>query len=303
MKNKKLMGSIFVLISGVLWGHTCYFSNNLSDLGMSKSGIGMLRLCISFILMLVYMLVFHRSKMKMPPKALVFSILGGLIGMVTCSVVYFYAIEMTGASVAAVLMYTAPSFTIIISRFVFKEIITVKKLICLMLAFLGSVMVSGLFNGNQANVQIVGILIGVFVGLCYALYGIFSSLAMNNKAEPEGVTLYALTASSVAMLIFTACIGQLPLTVDIFLHSKKAFALASGQAIFNCVLPYILFTVGVKYTGPSNASIMSTTELVVAAMIGAVSFGERIGIIGYTGIAVVILSIVILNIEKPLKKK
>jgi len=302
MKNKKVLGSVFILVAGVLWGHTCFFVNSLSSFNISKPGVGMLRLCIAFLLMLVYMLIFHRDKMKMPLKAFVYSLLGGLIGMVSCTVVYFYTIEITGPSIAAVLMYTAPSFTIIISLFIFKEKITIKKFICLVLAFLGSAMVSGLFSNAAGNVRALGIILGIVVGFTYALYGIFSSLAMKNGAEPEGVTMYAFTASSLSILAYTSITNELVPTVEIMLHNKEVLILAIGQATFDCIIPYILFTTGVKYTGASNASIMSTSELVVAAMIGAVKYGDKPGVIGYIGIVVVIASIVILNVERKKKK-
>lgn len=296
MKNKRmLLGSILIILAGIMWGHTGYFVHVQSGYGISETGIAILRLCIAFVFMAIYMFIFHRSKLRIPKKAFLFAALAGVIGMVTCSVVYFYAINMTSTSVATVLMYTSPAIVVVISFFLYGEKITLKKALCLILAFVGAVLVANLIGGN-AHYSPLGLLFGLIVGICYALYSIFAGHSMKCGATPEAELFYALGFASVTVLVYGFATEAAMPTFEIVTHNTKPMLWALFQGTFDCMFPYVLYTIGMHYTGASKASIMSTMELVMAAIIGAVSLGDKLGVLGYIGMALVIISVVLLNI-------
>ena len=71
-------------------------------------------------------------------------------------------------------------------------------------------------------------------------------------------------------------------------------------ALVSCVLPYVFYTLGLKYISASTASIIATVEPVVATVIGAWYFGEELGVpFGYIGVGLVFLSVVLINIKIP----
>ncbi|MBQ7500760.1 MAG: EamA family transporter [Clostridia bacterium] len=303
-KNKGLLGAILVIGSGIMWGHSTYFVHMLTDERyaapgelLSETGAAVTRLAFAFVMLAIYMLTFKRKELKADAKAVIYSILGGLIGMVFCTVIYYYSINENGSAAAAVLMYTSPAIVVVLSAIIFKERITKIKLISLILAFAGTVFVSGLIVGYRP-LSTIGLIFGAITGVCYALYSIFSSLAMKNGAAPLTVIFYALFSASVAVMIYAAINGELVSTMKTVASSNKVMLLVFGQSSFDCVLPYLAYTLGVKYTGASKASIMSTTEIVVSALIAYVSFKEAVDIYTFIGIALVIGSIILLNLEK-----
>lgn len=294
-KNKNIVGAVLVLAAGIMWGHTGFFVNRQTAFGVSEVGIAMLRLCLGFFFMALYMVLFQRKKFRIPKKALLFAALAGTIGMVTCSVVYFYAINLTSPSVATVLMYTSPAFVVVVSFFLYKEKITLKKTVCILLSFAGAVLVTNLIGG-KITYSALGLLFGLITGISYALYSIFAGHSMKCGAEPESVIFYALGFSAFWVLIYALATGNAAPTIHIVTTNVKPLLYAILQSTFDCIAPYILYTIGVRYTGASKASIMSTMELVMGAIIGAVSLGEKLGVVGYAGIVLVIVSIVLLNI-------
>ena len=304
-KNKGLLGAVLVIGSGIMWGHSTYFVHYLTDKNwaapgelLSETGAAVTRLAFAFVMLAIYMLLFNRKELKAKPKAILYSVLGGLIGMVFCTVIYYYSINENGSAAAAVLMYTSPAIVVILSAFIFKEKITRIKLISLILAFAGTVFVSGLVVGYKP-LTTTGLIFGAITGICYALYSIFSSLAMKNGAAPLTVIFYALCSATVAILIYSAINGDLGETMKIVATKKRVMLLVFGQSSFDCVLPYLAYTLGVKYTGASKASIMSTTEIVISALIAYKEFHEKIDVYTFLGIALVIASIVLLNLDKP----
>lgn len=72
----------------------------------------------------------------------------GLCSIVFFNICYFTAIQLTTLSMAAILLYTAPSIVMVLSILLFKEAFTPVKALCLVLAFAGCVLVSGLGVGK-----------------------------------------------------------------------------------------------------------------------------------------------------------
>ena len=75
------------------------------------------------------------------------------------------------------------------SCILFREKLTGKKVLCLVLAVGGCALVSGLASGSVGEISTGGILIGLASGFTYALYSIFSTYALK-KYQPLTVTFY-----------------------------------------------------------------------------------------------------------------
>ena len=76
---------------------------------------------------------------------------------------YFSAQQYCSLAIGAVLLYTAPTFVVLMSAALWKEPITKKKLAALALAFLGCAAVSGIFSGGLTAAA-GGIAAAVFFG-------------------------------------------------------------------------------------------------------------------------------------------
>ncbi|MBR5515981.1 MAG: EamA family transporter [Clostridia bacterium] len=298
MKKKgSFLGIILVLAAGVLWGFSGFFVNKLEPRGVASAQISVMRLGFTFIMMSVWALIFKRDAFVTKKRCVKYFIGGGL-GMVGSSIFYFYAILMTSMSVAAVLMYTAPIIVVVLSIFVFREHLTFLKSVCCIASFAGAALVSGIIGG-VGNVSVPGLLFGCAAGFSYACYSVFSSLALMRGAKPISVTVYAFGFATLAMLPF----GQIPSLIQKITADPTIVLLALGQAIVSCLAPYVLYTIGLKYTDASNASIMSTVELVAATLIGLLAFGQTVSVPAIIGIVLVIGSVVMLNVKLPERSK
>ncbi|MBR6513401.1 MAG: EamA family transporter [Clostridia bacterium] len=297
-KKNPALGIILVLAAGILWGFSGFFVNKLTPLGVSSPQIGVMRLGFTFLLMLIWTLIFKRKSLKAPRRCYKYFLGAGALGMVGSTLFYFYAIDMTSMAVAAVLMYTSPIIVVILSIFIFREHLTFLKSICCIASVAGAALVSGIVGG-VGDLSIPGLIFGCAAGFSYALYSIFSSLALSRGAKPLSITVYAFGFATAAMIPFGNIIGL----VDKIKAEPTIVLISLAQAVVSCLAPYVLYTMGLKYTDASNASIMSTVELVAATIIGFTAFGENPGIFGIIGIVLVIGSVVMLNIRLPHKHK
>ena len=297
----KKLAVVLVLIAGTLWGCIGLFVRRYTAMGLSSMQTVLIRLVLSAIIFAVFVLIYNYRLFKIRLKDIWIFLGSGIVSVVIFTYCYFSSIELSSLSVAAVLLYTAPAFVMIFSLIFFKERMTAPKVISLVLAILGCAMVTGVIGG-QANVTLSGFLFGLGSGVCYALYSIFSRFALNRGYEPFTITLYTFIIAALGAL--AVCAGDIGTVWGVVTADWGSFGFAVLFAVTNGVLPYVAYTLGLKYIKSSTASIIATIEPVVATIVGAAVFNEAIGVpFGYIGVALVLASVVLINVKFPEKKK
>lgn len=251
-----------------------------------------IRMVLSAFLFSVFMLIYDRKLFKIKLKDLWCFLGTGVVSVATFSFCYFKAIELSSLSQASILLYTAPIFVMIFSMLFFKEKLSIMKSVSIVLAFFGCVLVTGVSTGGGFN--FVAVLYGLMSGVCYALYSIFSRFALNRSYSPLTITLYTFIFSGLASLVLV----DIKPVYKLMTASVYDFFYCFLFAFLSSVLPYLTYTLSLKYIKSSTASIIASVEPVVATVTGAVFFFETVSFpTGYIGIAFVISSIVLLNIK------
>lgn len=295
---KKELAALSVLLAGTLWGCIGFFVRQYQDKGLDSMQAAALRITLAAVIFAVFVLIYKPKLFKIRLKDIWCFLGTGIISVGVFTFCYFKSIELSSLSVAAVLLYTAPAFVMLFSLILFKEKMTVMKGVSLVLAVLGCAMTTGVIGGD-INVTLAGFLFGLGSGVCYALYSIFSRFALDRGYEPFTINLY--TFFFAAIFSIAAC--DVRPVIRVVTADIGSIGFAVLFALVSCVLPYVFYTLGLKYISASTASIIATVEPVVATIIGAWYFGEAIGVpFGYIGVGLVFLSVVLINIKIPKKK-
>ncbi len=293
----KKVAVLLVVIAGTLWGMIGYFVRELQSQGLSSMQIVSIRMTVSAVVFSLFALIFKRDLFNIKLKDLWCFLGTGVLSVATFSFCYFKAIEYSSLSQASVLLYTAPIFVMLFSIVLFKEKFTLRKGFSLLLAFMGCVFVTGIL-GSGAPFNMIATIFGLLSGLCYALYSIFSRLALDRNYNPLTITLYTFIFSAIASL----CVIDVKPVIDVMCKDAGNFSFCVLFAILSSVLPYVTYTLGLRYLAPSTASIIASIEPVVATITGAVVFKEAVQFpYGYIGIACVVVSIVLINMTRKSK--
>ena len=283
----KWLPYLLVLASGCLWGCMGLLVRRLNSYGMDAMEIAWLRVAVAFLFMFLGVLVLKPSLLRIRWKDLWCFAGTGICSLSVFTVAYFYTMELTSLSVAAVLLYTAPAFVTAMSFFLFNETINRQKVIALCMAFVGCILVTGVLTSTPALTG-AGILCGLLSGFGYALYSIFSRYAMQRGYGSITITVYTFLMASIALLPIIkvqhigACligkgIGGIGWTVlMIFLVT---------------VAPYLCYTKGLTGMENGRASVIASIEPVMATVIGILVFGESNSAMTWVGILLVIGSI------------
>lgn len=298
IKMKKI-AVLLIVVAGTLWGIIGYFVRTLQENSIDSMQIVTIRMTISALVFSLYAVVFNRKLFKIKLKHLWCFIGSGVVSVAVFSFCYFKCIQYSSLSMASILLYTAPIFVMLFSIFLFKEKLTLTKFVSLLMAFCGCLFVTGVFTQNVV-INVVAVVFGVMSGVCYALYSIFSRLALDRGYSPLSITLYTFIFSSVASLL----VIDVQPVVEFMTHSTYNFLYCILFALLSSVVPYVTYTLALKYVKPTTASIVASIEPVVATVMGALVFDEAVQVpYGYIGIALVIGSIILINLIPENKKK
>ncbi len=277
------------ILSGILWGMISIFLKPLVALGLTSVQVMFFRGAVSALVLFVFLLIKDRSLLKVAPRDLWMFLGTGVLSLTFFSLCYFTTIIEVGTSVAVILLYTSPIFILIFSRFLFKEKITVLKVVALVMTFAGCVLVSGI--GGGSNMTVCGFIIGLGAGFGYALYSIFSRYALA-KYNFLTVNFYTFVFSAISILPFCNIGG-----------AGEAFTLRGGLLIFGIailctVLPYFFYTYGLSGLETGKAAILVTVEPLVGTLIGFLLWKEQTTFMNVAGILLILAAIVVLGLPQ-----
>lgn len=275
------------LLSGFLWGLISLFLKPLSTIGFSPVQVMFFRAFISCVILFFIIFIKNKSLFLFSLKDIWLFIGSGVLSLTFFSLCYFTTIIHSGASIAVILLYTSPIFVLIFSFLFFKEKLSIKKLLALLLTFCGCIFVSGFGISNSLSFN--GFIIGLGAGFGYALYSIFSKYALK-KYNVLTVIFYTFVFSAISILPFCN-IQEVGLLLNI-----KSSCLLVGIAIFCTILPYFFYTYGLIGLETSKAAIIVTIEPLVATIIGFTVWGEPFGITKLIGILFILVSIILLEL-------
>ena len=284
---KKYFSYIYVILSAVCWGFIGFSNRLLTEAGASLGNRVFIRNFGTLLVLTVVFGLFHRQVFRIKLKHLPIFLCSGLISILLLSLVYFQCQTMCSLSVAAVLLYLAPSFVVLISAVLWKTPLTRRKIVALVVSLLGCVMVSGMLGGEM-TASWTGIALGVVSGMCYASYTVFAHYGL---AHYESYTMIYWTFLVAGLgSLFFADFSALPA----LLHQPTGPLGMFGVVIVATVLPYIFYTKGLEGVESGKASIITNIEPVVETLVGIIVFHEALTIWTVLGVSCVFGCVILL---------
>lgn len=284
MKKKAVF---LIILAGTLWGTSAIFANLLRPIGFSSLQMVAMRGVVSAIIMSIYVLIKDKSLFKAKLTHIFLFMLGGASTFLT-GFLYYEAISICSASVAVMLMYTAPVFVMAFSVLFMGERLNLIKILSIIFMLLGCALISGVVGGVEFNIK--GTMFGLASGLSYAIYNIITKVQMNKRCNP--------LSSSVYCFIFYGLFALMFISVPDFIKTASVnpsytYPLIFGIGLFTVALPYFLYTIALKHIPVGTASALGIVEPMTATIFGVVFFGDNLTIYSVCGI-ILILGVVFL---------
>jgi drug/metabolite transporter (DMT)-like permease len=272
------------MAAAVLWGIISIFVKGLAVYGFTTLQIVAIRVAASAIILTLYIAIKDRSLLKIRLTDSKYFIGTGMFSIAFFNWCYFTAIRETSVAVAAILLYTAPAFVLLLSRLLFDERLTAGKITALGVTFSGCALVVGILD-LKGTIPLYGLASGLGAGFGYALYSIFGKFALRHYSAVT-VTVYTFVFAAIAMLPVS---GLWEVRAQLF--HLPAVAYSIGFSLFSTVLAYLCYTVALSYIETGRAAIAATLEPIVAAIVGVTFFGEALSSWQILGIVLVIAAV------------
>ena len=219
--------------------------------------------------------------LRIPMPAIPFFLAYGFFGVTLNFWSYFSAVKYTTLAVAITLLYTYPMFVTLFSAVFLGERLTRGKLAAAALTVLGSAMVARIHQADFLRVNLRGILFGLLTALSMAVYSILGKRAVSRYA-PWTVVLYAFAGGGLFLALASG-----PGLLAARDYPPPAWGWIVGLALVPSLGGYALFTLGLRDLPASQVSVIATWEVVTAALLGWLLFGEQLTLAQTAGASLV----------------
>jgi DME family drug/metabolite transporter len=284
------LGYAYIIAAALLWatiGPAARFA--LRD-AITPLEISFWRAAIGGLLFLVH--AASRGRLRLARRDL--PAVGGfaLLGVTIFYWAYFRAVELGGAALAAILLYTAPAWVALAAALWLGERLTLRKAGAVALTLAGIALValgsgSGV-SASSATSRAPALAWGLLSGLAYAGYYLFGKRYF---ARYDASTLFAYALPLGALLLLPG--------VTFTSKSTTAWLVLLFLAVVPTYLAYSLYSVGLGRVEATRAATVATLEPVAAAALAYLVWGEALHGLGYLGAALVIAGVLVVATERP----
>lgn len=283
--KKGVNSYVFIAMAGILWSTLGLFGNMLMERGLSSEQVAFTRLFIGFIVLSLYSLIRRPEVLKINLKCLLYCGAIGIICQGLFNKCYFKAVEVTGVSIAAVLLYTSPLFLAVFSKIVYKEKMTRAKIISLILCCIGAIMAvtGGVLDLKGINTY--GIIMGIMAAITYALMPIISKNALKEFSS-ETILIYGFLFGAIFMIPSAKPVEMIGFVTDM---NVLPYMILLG--VFPAAMAYIFYAEGIaRGCELSIVGVVASVELIAASIIGWTVVGEVFTIGKALGVAIMFVS-------------
>ncbi|MCU0338375.1 MAG: DMT family transporter [Spirosomaceae bacterium] len=215
----------------------------------------------------------------------------GIWGYYVSSYLNFLGFHYITAGLERVLLFTYPTFVLIINAVVRKKSVTRLQVGALALTYAGILVAffENLDTGQNQNVGL-GALWVILSGLTYAFFLVGSEKTLG-QIDTQKFTSYAMLSATVATLVH--CFLQNGLRI--WHYPARVYWIALGMAIFSTAIPTFLLAAGIKRVGASNTSIINSIGPIFTIFLATTALGEYISWLQIFGTLLVLFGVFLIG--------
>lgn len=292
--NRAFVGSALCIFSACLWGITGTVGQFLfQEMGFSSKWLSSVRMLLAGIFLLSYLFfksgkkIFYIWKHKRDRKEL---LLFALLGMLFVQYGYFVAIGYSNAATATVLQYLAPVMLVVYSTVRSRKLPSPAEIVAVAFALLGTFLLATHGNIHTLNISGTALFWGLLSAVALAFYTAYPQRLLRRYPTmlliAWGMLLGGICTS------FVKPFWQIEGTVSLLSIGCLLFVV-----FFGAMLPYITFLYGVKYIGPTKASLLASIEPLSSTLASVLWLHTQLEWIDYAGFIFIVATVFVLSLK------
>ena len=290
LKNKKNLGFILVLITSLCYGTMPAVTQKCYEAGLSVDTLLATRYLFSTIFLWTFILLSKREK-KVDKNALLLMLALG-VATYFCTLSMNVSYQYLPGAIASILVFTYIIFVNVIEVAIGREKIYRSRVACLIFAVAGVVLVI-YTPGEGGTLSTKGVVLALLAAVFYSMM----SMGMGAKRFKP--------INAEVIMGYTYIVPAVILVAQCLIKGEPVFPSEPDQWMFNMILAVgpgffaaICFCTAVKLIGASMASMVNTSEPVIAYIAGILIMSDHITWSATLGGAVIVVVILVLNITE-----
>ncbi|HTQ01107.1 MAG TPA: DMT family transporter [Casimicrobiaceae bacterium] len=282
-------------LMALLWGGT-FIGGRIATGEMAPPAVAMWRYAIAVVPLLALAYALEGGLARLNARQWVGVALLGATGVLLFNLCFMYGLARVPASRASLIMAVNPAVTLLGAAIFLRERMTRGKVLGVLVALAGVVVV--LSHGNPVNLARGSVGAGEIV-----LFGCPLAWAANTvvarRMLPDVSAIAATAWSAIVGTAMLAIVNVFTGTLAPLDASWRAWAALLFLAVFGTAIALVLFYDGVRRLGAARASVFINLVPVFAVVLGVLLLGERLELSMVTGGALVVAGVYLLNRPEP----
>lgn len=292
---KPAYGYLLIVVASIIWGTLGIIGKLILEYGVSPPTLIALRILLSSVALLLPTALFKRSLLKIKKKDVLTFLIFGLLAIALQRTAYFYAVDLTTVTIAAVVCYTYPIFVTVYASALLKEKVTSLTVLAAVITFLGVALVVKAYEASWFTANFIGVSFGFLSSILFALYVVIVKKLRENY-NTWTIILYgdgigALTLSPIVIFSLS----------EIANYPQQLWLLIFAIAWFSSLAAYVIYSYALKYVESSKGSILSFMEPLSAAIFSATFLGENFAPPQILGVTLSLIGTILLFYKPKIK--
>lgn len=278
---QQVSGLIYVTGSAFMYATMPLLGKFAFAAALEPSQVLLLRFAFSFMLLAPY-LILMKKNIPFSKSPLVW--LQGVL-IVADSLLYFHSLLNLSVNLVTVLLFSYPAMVALMALVFYKEKLSWRHVLTIILALTGVALVSGIATGPlQVSGRGMALVLGA--AFCYALY---SLLGQKTLAYTSPLVLTS-NISLLGILLIPLAFRDLSFLANL---NWQQLLIGMVMGLMNTVLAISLFLKGVQKIGASQASLVSIVEPVITIILAYFLLHEELAPLEIAGALLVFTSMFI----------
>lgn len=248
------------------------------------------RALCAFLLLAVYMAIRRPADLRVGLRDIPFLAVFGVAGLAMVHFTYFQTIAITHDPATAILLeYLAPVLVLLVSVAFLGQRFTWSLPVGVALSVIGCALVVGAVGGRALVIPVAGVGWGLASAVFFAGYSLLGSMAIR-RFTPFTLLVWGLAFATLFWLVALGPRAVLSLFFDVRTAGAVLFI-----AVVSTIVPFGAFLTALHHIPPTNATVTSTIEPVLAGIGAYLLFGHGLGPLQLLGGGLVLAAILIIQ--------
>jgi drug/metabolite transporter (DMT)-like permease len=283
-RQGKRRAVVLTLLAGVLWG-TSFPAIKLGLVYVDAYMFVFMRFLVASVIMFFVLLLRGNHGLDFAKKRVIW-----LLGIANGVAYLFQYVGMnfTSASKSSLLVNLSAIWVAVLSWLMLKERLGIKRAIGIFSGVLGVFLITtNLDFRNLGQSTIFGDLAVLLSGIIWAFFTVYNKKLVSNTKDIIQPITWVLFITLLPLTPFLALSTSAPLQLPI-----QAWLAIAYTAVFCWVIPYYLWSEGLKSMSPVSSTLILLAEVVVSLLVSSLMLNDTLTLISGIGAIFIMTAII-----------